>query len=379
MNTSTITQYISDTVDNILSSSPSSNRIGVASDTGELFISDGIKWYNHTSTGMIDQQQTLSTGTTISQTPMLSFDASVSSSLSNHVGDTPVADEPISSWRSDMNTGNFIETRAINQPVYKTNITPRNNPGIMFDGISNMSLDRGNTSITGLPLTIFTVYTPTRDSKTIRQFDGVSSQTQPGGYYSKNMLGNHINHVWSNRILRNRSVTYTRGAVGLMHTHSNAYIYNYTASHINQMLQLPQYNTVSSSIYHDNLQSWNDNFLGKTQIHVCKIAPVDTTRNGGNNNAGAPLIDVVNTWLTWNPGSDTKTYTWDSSYNYGDIGYCLAGLQLGNQSSYNTLHEFSIYNHSLSQSEINSKGEHLFNKWCHTDQTLLKHSRGYNI
>lgn len=379
MNTSTVTQYISDTADNILSSSPSSNRIGVASDTGELFISDGIKWFKHINTGTTDQQQTLSTGTTISQTPMLSFDASEISSLSNQTGITPVADDSISSWRSNVNTGDFIETRAINQPVYKTNITPRNNPGIMFDGISNMSLDRSKTSIVGLPLTIFTVYTPTRDNRTTRQSDNVSTNTQPGGYYSKSTLGNHVNHVWSNRILRNISTSNTTGAVGLMHTHSNQYIYNQITTNINQGLVLPLYNTASSSSLHDNLQTWNDNFLGKTQIHVCKLAPVDTTRNGGIGTAGAPLIDVVNTWLTWNPMSETKTYTWNSTLNYGDIGYCLAGLQLGNQNSYNTLHEFSIYNHSLPQSEINFIGEHLFNKWCHTDQTLLKHSQGYNI
>lgn len=372
MNISNVTQYISDTAAAIVASNPATSRVGVATDTGQLFVSDGTNWRAQANTGTINRPWSISTGDTISQSPLLHFDATDSASLTNNLGNSAVVNDSVASWTSGENLGTFIEKRAINQPTYTTNATSKNTPGLLFDGVSNMSLDRAKTSIIGLPLTIFTVYTPTRDSRTERLHDpGDSSNTAPGGTYSKAGLNNYTNRVWGDQILNSygHHLQYNSGSMGLYHLHSNQYFYLQTATYITNTYTTPRHNQ-SAGTFFDN---YNNNFLGKTQIHVCKIIPHKTA------SASQSHVETTNTHLTWsdNPGATTSDQP-DRNTQHIDRGYNLSGLQLGGESSYNTLHEMIIFNHGLTQAEINNTGQHLFNKWCETDQTFLPTLDGFD-
>ena len=369
MNISDVTQYISDTAANIISSDPTSTRVGVATDTDELFISDGTKWTSQSSTNIFNKPWALATGDILSQTPLLQFDASLLSSLSNNTGNTPSAGDPIANWRSSRSNSQFIEKRAINQPTYNTNVTAKNTTGLLFDGVSNMSLDRSMSSLMNLPITIFTVYTPTRDSRTKRVHDGSSStSTLPGGYYSRSELGNHTNYVWSNRELRGQATNrsgYHSGAIELSQQHYNASEYQRIGTGINNSITYPTYNYSAGDLFDHR----NNNFLGKTQIHVFQINQHELSV------MRRPYIDVTNTHLTWSHviNSD-KAYEYN--FQYFDRGFNMNAIQLGNQSSYNTIHELLIFNQRLSQRELSMLGTHLFDKWCETDQTLLKLNSG---
>jgi hypothetical protein len=369
MNISDVTQYISDTAANILSSDPASTRVGVATDTDQLFISDGTKWTSQSSTNTFNKPWALATGDILSQTPLLQFDASLLSSLTNNTGNAPSVGDPIAIWKSLRNNSQFIEKRAINQPTYSTNATSRNTAGVLFDGVSNMSIDRSMGSLINLPITVFTVYTPTRDSRTMRVHDGSSSTTVlPGGRYSRSELGNHTNYVWSNRELRGQvshNATYFSGCIELSHQHSNQYEYQRIGTSINNSITYPQYNYSAGDLFDHR----NNNFLGKTQIHVFQINQHEfhTLRQ--------PYIDVINTHLTWSPVIDSdKAY--EVTTQYTDRGFNMNSIQLGNQSSYNTVHELMIFNQHLPQHELGMIGAHLFDKWCDTDQTLLKFNNG---
>tara|TARA_B100002019_G_scaffold287101_1_gene298595 strand:+ start:1597 stop:2673 length:1077 start_codon:yes stop_codon:yes gene_type:complete len=355
MNISTVTSYISDTAANILATDPTTAKIGVASDTGQLFMSDGKKWLARSNSGTIDLPWAVPSGEIISQSPMLHFDAFVHDSLTNNTGDTPNMGHKVSEWRSNKNFGAFIEKRIDKQPTYTKDATSKNLPGLLFNGQENMSLDRYKTSMHGLPLTIFTVYTPTRDSRTLRVHGG------SGGTYSISELGNHTNTVWADRVLRgsdNNTVNYTAGTLGLQQQHVNNHIYLRTGTNIGSRIDLPRSNQPKGDLF----DKWNDEFLGKTQIHVCKLQFHDNAIYPN------PHIDVLNTHLTWSIYDDQA---WsDTSTQHVDTGLNLRGLQLGNEKSYNTLHELIIFNHGLISSEINEIGSYLFDKWCENDQTL---------
>jgi len=355
MNISTVTSYISDTADNILATDPTAAKIGVASDTGQLFMSDGSKWLVKSNSGTIDMPWAVPSGEMISQSPMLHFDATVHDSLTNNTGDTPSPGNKVSEWLSNKNLGSFIEKRSDNQPTYTTDATSKNLPGLLFDGQDNMSLDRYKTSMHGLPLTIFTVYTPTRDSRTQRVHGG------DGGVYSHSGLGNHANTVWADRSLRgqhNSSNNYFAGTLGLQQQHYSNYIYLRTGTSISDTITLPRSNQSKGNLF----DRWNDVFLGKTQIHVCRLQFNNIVTYPH------PHINVLNTHLTWSIYDDR---IWiDTSTQHVDYGYNLRGMQLGNESSYNTLHELIIFNHGLITPEINDIGSYLFDKWCENDQTL---------
>lgn len=369
MNISDVTQYISDTAANIVASDPASTRVGVATDTDELFISDGTKWISQSSTNIHSKPWALATGDILSQTPLLQFDASLLSSLTNNDGTAPSTGDPIANWRSFRNNSQFIEKRAVNQPTYSTNATAKNTPGLLFDGVSNMALDRSMTSLINLPLTVFTVYTPTRDSRTMRIHNGSSSTTSfPGGRYSSSGLGNYTNYVWSNREMRGQTsnrTQYHSGSVELSQQHSNQYEYQRIGTNVLNTITYPQYNHNPGTIFDHR----NDNFLGKTQIHVFQINQHESSV------ISRPYINVNNTHLTWNPVDDSdKAYEHNSQFI--DYGFNMNALQLGNQSSYNTIHELLIFNQCFSQHELSMLGAHLFGKWCETDQTLLKFNNG---
>lgn len=369
MNISDVTQYISDTAANIISSDPASVSVGVATDTDELFISDGTKWTSQSCTNTHNKPWALATGDILSQTPLIQFDASLLSSLNNNDGNTPSAGDPIANWKSFRNNSQFIEKRAVNQPTYSTNATAKNTPGLLFDGVSNMSMDRSMTSLMNLPLTILTVYTPTRDSRTMRVHNGSSSTTAlPGGRYSRSGLGNYTNYVWSNREMRgqtsNRTTTHL-GSIELSRTYSNQYDYQRIGTGVQTALIYPQYNQNAGTLFDHH----NNMYLGKTQIHVFQMNQHESTV------MTLPYIDVVNTLLTWNHVVDS-----DKAYEHNiqniDRGFNMNAMQLGNQSSYNTIHEVLIFNQSLPQHELSMLGTHLFEKWCETDQTLLKFNNG---
>lgn len=373
MNISTVTQYISDTAAVIQATNPASSRIGVATDTGQLFISDGTSWHAQSNTGTYNQPWSLPSGSeTVSQTPLYSFDASVTSSMLNNLGSTPSAGDSVASWSSNHNLGTFIEKRAVNQPIYKPGATPKNTPGVLFDDISNMSLNRAESTVVGLPLTIITVYTPTRDVRTIRQHDPGNSSTTaaPGGRYSKSGLGNYINRVWNNRDLRGLSnkTTATQGSIGLNLVNTNQYVHIEQATSMSMSITFPEQNYPAGTLF----DHFNNNFLGKTQIHVCKIQPQTGTV------VPYPFVNVVNTHLTWTVNEAATTAEHNHTTQYTDLGYNISGLQLGNESSYNTIHELLIFNHGLSRGDINNIGQHLFGKWCETNQTLLTYTKGYN-
>jgi len=369
MNISDVTQYISDTAANITASDPASTRVGVATDTDELFVSDGAKWTSQSSTNTFNKPWALSTGDILSQTPLLQFDAGLLSSLINNDGNTPSTGDPIANWKSFRNNSQFIEKRAINQPTYNTSATAKNTPGLLFDGVSNMAMDRSMTSLINLPLTIFTVYTPTRDARTIRVHNGSSSSTSlPGGRYSKSELGNYINYVWSNREMRGQTsnrLQYHSGSIELSHYNYNQYEYQRIGTDIHTTLTYPQYNQNVGTLFDQR----NDNFLGKTQIHIFQINQHELSL------MTQPYIDVTNTHLTWNPVVDSdKAYEYNTQYT--ERGFNMNALQLGNQSSYNTIHELLIFNQHFPQHELRMLGVHLFDKWCETDQTLLKFNNG---
>lgn len=369
MNISDATQYISDTAANIIASDPTSTRIGVATDTDELFISDGTTWTSQSSTNTIDKPWALATGDILSQTPLLQFDASLSTSLTNNTNNTPSAGDAVASWKAVRNNSQFLERRAINQPIYKTDATARNTPGLLFDGVTNMSLDRSMTSLIGLPLTVLTVYTPTRDSRTMRVHgDSSNTSVAPGGRYSKPGLGNYTNTVWSNRVMRgvgSHNPLHYSGEIELVQQHSNQYDYHRIGTNVSQTITYPEYNQSVG----DQFDHRNNNFLGKTQIHVFQINQHEASV------MTRPYLDVINTHLTWSPTVDSDVAL-ERYQHYTDYGLCMSGLQLGNQSSYNTMHELLIFNQYFSQHELRKLGAHLFDKWCEDDQTLLKFNNG---
>ena len=368
MNISDATQYISDTAANIIASDPASVRVGVATDTDELFISDGTKWTSQSSTNTINKPWALATGDILSQTPLLQFDASLLSSLTNNTDGTPSAGDPVVNWKSFRNNSQFIEKRAVNQPTYSTNATASNTPGLLFDGVSNMSIDRSMTPIINLPLTVFTVYTPTRDSRTMRVHNGSSSTSLPGGRYSRSELGNYTNYVWSNRELRGQTsnrAQYHSGSIELSQQHSNQYEYQRIGTGLQNTITYPLYNYSAGELFDHR----NNNFLGKTQIHVSQINQHESSI------MTRPYIDVTNTHFTWTPVIDSdKVY--EHNVQYYERGFNMCAMQLGNQSSYNTVHELLIFNQYFPQSELRMLGAHLLDKWCEDDQTLLKFNSG---
>ena len=369
MNISDVTQYISDTAANIAASDPASTRVGVATDTDELFISDGTKWTSQSSTNTHNKPWALATGDILSQTPLIQFDASSLSSLTNNDGNTPSTGDPIANWKSSRNNSQFIEKRAINQPTYSTNATAKSTPGLLFDGVSNMAMDRSMTSLINLPLTILTVFTPTRDSRTMRVHDGSSSTSAlPGGRYSRSELGNYTNYVWSNREMRGQTsnrAQYHSGSVELSRMYSNQYDYQRIGTGIQTTLTYPQYNHSVGTLFDHH----NNNYLGKTQIHVFQINQHESSV------MTRPYIDVINTLLTWNPIIDSDKAS-EHITQYIDYGFNMNAMQLGNHSSYNKIHELLIFNQSFPQHELSMIGTHLFEKWCETDQTLLKFNDG---
>ena len=196
------TKYTRDTRSNILDSSPSApGEIAFATDSESLLISvDQTRWQEIQSDATIDKEYTLPnySGTKISQTPLLHYDAANRMSFKNTRGEAPEPGDLITRWEQTTNNKQhirpFTQKDGEHHPTYVVD-SGNGKPGLrcMDQGMYH---DDRFTPHMSTPYTLIMVYTPIKDVVTERAwrwgegpatFQGIVSGDFGGGLERKDI------------------------------------------------------------------------------------------------------------------------------------------------------------------------------------------------
>ena len=414
MNDTSQTQYIlADTRDEVLNTTPGDGLLAISKDTSSLFVSDGNRWIetNINSKHNIEYQVTATKS--ISQSPLLHFDADDQSSIENATGQMVENNQPIARINSSVSNEAMVSTPA-NAPVYVENDL-NSNAGILAFGAQGMTPDLNAAEARDGAMTVVCVFTPTanalgldeqgRKSGLERRWDpiagafGTATGDRAASSYTPSANGQD-NRYSKSRIASNQHIisTYSQSfqthQIRIHYSNNNNYFYAFRDGHSGAIAYPQSHQTTvhdlsssdpnsgldqysgpdylidgvfrSPGIPGNKIHHWNQNYLGKPQIVSIRV------ENNKDRDFGTFLKAQLH---TFHPSYFETTYPYGINWLSSAINYSSVinhGLSIGaynnsyGSTSYNVhaaFHEMMYFDKYLPDSDLNILGEQLAEKW----------------
>lgn len=386
----TQTNYIlADTRAEVLNTPPGPGLLAISKDTSSLFVSDGDRWVETNITYKHNIEHAVTANTSLTQSPVLHFDASVGASIENIRSKTATEQQPVARINSLVSNEALI-SKPHYAGVYTEN-DANNNSAIVFTGAQGMIPDLRQSQKRDGGATILCVLTPTPNVL------GNDSDGQPSGLerrwvpHDPDAGGHGENRYSTPRITSSQNYfsTYqhqqygsaTTHKVALIQSNANNHMYvsgdAYASGTMNQSTQLlsntPTYyfdeNDVADPVNGgpgNRVHHYNQNYIGKPQIFSVRV------ESNKQMNAGGALKVACHTYYpgvydfdyAWNLRSDTSYQHRSSELNHGlALGKGQSGWGSSDFNVYMSFHEMMYFDKYLTDKDLNLLGESLANKW----------------
>ena len=372
MTTTNITTYKTGTTQEILNLDPSTpGTIAIATDTNNMFISNGTGWSETVVNKRLGLQHSLTNGETIGETPILHFDANNRNTLLNAAGSTCVDGDEVAIWNSLKSSERFIQD-VHSRPTYVAQ-DANNKPGVNCDPRDGMFLDTAITPKRSGSFSFILVYTPTRqDHERVYTGPGDSStsSTNVGGRYSYSKFQTRYatsfyEHLFASDYNRSAGRTSdTIYAALYQYANDNTMELWHAGGHLDYFAQLDgRYD--KTLLYDDNTVDdyfhYNENYRGKPQILSVRV---NATEGKDPTFMSVILHTWHNQWLNsgrniYNSSINTPNPTLHKM-NIG--GYGLLDTPTAYLSP-NMYHELLVFGSYLSDKDLNTLGTQLYQKW----------------
>lgn len=371
------TTFIEDTRENILDQTPTGpGQVAIASDTLSLFVSNSAHGWVETrlSTKHNITYNIPDTSETITQSPVMHFDASDTSKVLNTKMQPAQDGDDVRCWvgkKPDMLS--MFQKQDLYTPRYIHN-DQNNNKAI--DCVNAVISTREDESVDLTDQqTVIIVYTPQRLGHLVRGHlwdnPALSATNYYGGSEDEFRTSYVQNYIWYGGDQKFNSAD-SFGVYTSINDY-NFYMYNQEVysitlprfSNINEG-EKPGFKLSNADIL--RYQHYNQNYLGNPHIMIFR-SDTDTNEIGGSRatmfglgtysqtTSGGNTIETKET--SNSPGSYIKGLTLGGYPNTD--GDDLTEPSTGN--TFNHFHEVMVFNSALSNHELNLLGRHLASKW----------------
>lgn len=341
-------------------------RTGLSTDdqTYNLYVSDGVEWRNIRPARLHGIQYTYNS-TIIPETPIYHLDASDLNSMKNSAGDTPAHEDTVAEWGSLTCGHKLTQQAAASQPVYRND----NGGSVMFPETEFLQTAIDESQRLSGDFTIMTVrksWNVTNDL--YRVWDGDSSNSNPGGYYSYDTYGSNIRTICSSSYDMASPGSHNHDEILVGDSSSGQYYYavmNGDGTSIRSFakMKFPQYNQsrpVVGTNGEDAFDWYNNEFIDKTQIEFRTYSERTMSHRSITFWPGAtPSLPYTNTHAdkslsqqSISPGHVRRSH--------------LHGLRVGSNGqnySRQAINEIMIFNTNLSVKTLDLIATNAANKW----------------
>jgi len=410
--TSQIRYILADTRDEVLNTAPGNGLLAISKDTSSLFVSDGSRWIETNINSKHNIEYLVTSEKSISQSPLLHFDADDQSSIENATGNMVTDNQPIARINSSVSNEAMVSTPT-NAPVYIESDL-NSNAGILAFGAQGMTPDLNAAEARDGAMTVLCVFTPTanalgldelgRKSGLERRWDPIAgvleeqSGDRAAGAFAPSANGQNNRYSFpritsAQYIINTYSQSLQKHHARQVISNGNTYFYgfhdmsNFTSfpqSHQTTVHDLSSSDPNSGLDQHsgpgnlvdgvvrsdgspgNRIHHWNQNYLGKPQIISIRV------ENNKDRNFGTFLKIQLH---AWHPHHFETTYPWNIIWSGSTINYSSVinhGLSIGtyNTSYGNTsysvhasFHEMMYFDKYLPDSDLTILGERLAEKW----------------
>lgn len=373
MTTTNITSYKTGTTQEILNLDPSTpGEIAISTDTNSMFVSNGTGWSETVVHKRSGKEYTLSNGSSISETPILHFDANNRSTMLTEYGTTCNDGDEVAVWNS-LNSSERMTQDVHSRPVYRS--TDLNNNAVVDcaprDG---MLLDTSISPKRTGDISVIIVYTPTRENhERVWSGPGDSSTTgtvDGGGRYSyckfqKNYLTSYYEQLFTSDFTRSYAST-TDALYLAIHQYANDNSGRITHSGgvMDYFLQIDgryDLNNLLDDSAVDELYHYNNNYRGTPQIMSMRV-------NAGYEQNATYASILHHTWHYQYKNRGRNIYTGNiltpnPTLHKMSLGGSLLADSPNDYLTPNGYHEVLIFNSYLSDKALDTLGTQLSQKW----------------
>jgi len=372
MTTTNITNYKTGTTQEIMNLDPSTpGVIAIATDTHNLYISNGVGWSETVAYNRLGLQHTLESGETIGETPVLHFDANNRNTLLNATGSRCIDGDEVAVWNSLVSSERMIQDTH-SRPTYIAQDL-NNKPGVNCDPRDGMFIDTSITPKRTGSLSFILVYTPTRENHE-RVYtgpgDSTIDSTKVGGRYSYSKF--QTKHATSFHEMLfasdyNRSINRSSDSIyATLYQYSNDTTGEmwHAGGHLDYFMQLDgRYDKtmLEDDETIDDYDHYNNNYRGKPQILSVRVNATEgkdpTYMNMNMHTWHNKYLNTGRTIFNNNINTPNPTLHKMSIGGYGLLDTPTSYL------SPNTYHEMLVFGSYLSDKDLNTLGTHLHQKW----------------
>lgn len=390
----TQTNYIlADTRDEILNTPPGPGLLAISKDTSSLFVSDGNRWVESNITYKHNIEHAVTANTSLTQSPVLHFDTSITDSMENIRGKTPTDNDPVARINSVVSNEAMI-SKPHHSGTYSSSDV-NNNSAILLAGEHGMRPDLLQSQKRDGSMTILCVLTPTpnvlgndslgRPSGLERRWDSsadaVEGDTTTYGpnRYSTSIIDD-VQYYFSTFQYKNDGSVITH-KVEMRNSNQNQQLYFSGEKHLSWgMPQSFQRLETDPGFWFDEsevsdpvnggpgnrIHHYNKNYIGRPQIYSIRVES-----NKGMNVGGALKVRLhtfdnskYDPPMAFEMTSDTSYQVKSSELHHGlSIGLAYGGYGRSSYNSYMSFHEMLYFDKYLTDKDLNLLGESLATKW----------------
>ena len=390
----TQTNYIlADTRDEVLNTPPGPGLLAISKDTSSLFVSDGNRWVETNITYKHNIEHAVTANASLTQSPLLHFDTSVTNSMENIRGVTISEDEPVARINSLVSNESLI-AHSHHSGVYTENDV-NNNSSIVLAGNQGMIPDLKQAQKRDGAMTIICVLTPTpnvlgndslgRPSGIERRWDSpADADVNDANTYGPNRYSTSV--ISSAQYYLNTFQHSNQGGVishfvYLSPSNQTTHVYNSGNTHVNWSFPQSYMKLATDPVYWfdesevsdpvnggpgNRVHHYNQNYIGKPQIFSIRVESNKQMSVGGATKVKLHTFHLSN----YNANTsfslmDSSAYQVKSSeLHHGlALGKTLGGYGNHTFNVYMNWHEMMYFDKYLTDKDLNLLGETLANKW----------------